>query len=322
MLGSRYGFAITPANQGGTDYAQGGARVTQTPGYPRRRRPGGAVPIATQVSQAVAKGIDGNALLLGPGRLQRPLHRVRPAAGRPDHVGAGAGQRRARRHATRAAGRHPEGERRELHRRHEPPRHRQDARRRSPPAVRLYSAQITAVTGLYNSTLNAALNQVGGNVIRLNAAGAAQRNPRQSGGLRLHQHDGAGLRRDAVAAVHAGRTWSPPTRPAPTCSPTAFIRRPPAHAILAQAVASMIEGPMQMAALAEAPLAVEQANFRALDGRMWSTLNSAADQQEVQRLGRVRLRHQRHRRHAGCRGNADLNTITRRRRHPAVGQAC
>ncbi len=69
-------------------------------------------------------------LLRRPGRLQRPLHRVRPAAGRPDHVGAAAGQRRARRHAACPAGRHAEGERRELHLRHESLRHRQVARRR------------------------------------------------------------------------------------------------------------------------------------------------------------------------------------------------
>ena len=39
----------------------------------------------------------------------------------------------------------------------------------------------------------------------------------------------------------------------------------------------MITGPQQMAALAEAPLAVEQANFRALDNRMWSSLNAPRD---------------------------------------------
>ena len=36
----------------------------------------------------------------------------------------------------------------------------------------------------------------------------------------------------------------------------------------------MITGPQQMAALGEAPFRVEDANFRALDGRMWSSLNA------------------------------------------------
>ena len=33
-LAQRYGSTATPANQGGNDYAVGGARVTQLPGYP------------------------------------------------------------------------------------------------------------------------------------------------------------------------------------------------------------------------------------------------------------------------------------------------
>jgi len=36
----------------------------------------------------------------------------------------------------------------------------------------------------------------------------------------------------------------------------------------------MLTGPQQIAALGEAPFRVEDANFRALDGRMWSSLNS------------------------------------------------
>jgi outer membrane lipase/esterase len=47
-----------------------------------------------------------------------------------------------------------------------------------------------------------------------------------------------------------------------------------AHALIAQAVTSMITGPQQMGALADAPAGVEQANFRALDNRMWSSLNA------------------------------------------------
>src|SRR5262249_32348407 len=40
------------------------------------------------------------------------------------------------------------------------------------------------------------------------------------------------------------------------------------------AMASMITGPQQIAALSDAPFAGEEANFRALDGRMWSALNT------------------------------------------------
>jgi outer membrane lipase/esterase len=46
------------------------------------------------------------------------------------------------------------------------------------------------------------------------------------------------------------------------------------HAVIAQAVESMLEGPAQIGALAEAPLAVEKATFRAIDGRMFSSVNA------------------------------------------------
>ena len=82
-----------------------------------------------------------------------------------------------------------------------------------------------------------------------------------------------------------------------------------ANVIIAQTVASMIEGPMQMAALGEAPLAVEQANFRALDGRMWSNLNSAPNSKKFNAwvaydYGSNDIDG------TGLSGSADLNTIT------------
>ena len=44
----------------------------------------------------------------------------------------------------------------------------------------------------------------------------------------------------------------------------------------------MITGPQQIASLAEAPLSVEQANFRALDNRMWSSLNAPRSQGKLE----------------------------------------
>ena len=62
-LAQRYGLTAVHANQGGTDYAQGGARVTGLPGVPATPPTGTATPIATQVTQLLAKGpLDGNAL--------------------------------------------------------------------------------------------------------------------------------------------------------------------------------------------------------------------------------------------------------------------
>jgi len=63
VLAQRYGLTAIPANQGGTNYAQGGARVTGLPGVPAAPPTGTATPIATQVTQLLATGpLDGNAL--------------------------------------------------------------------------------------------------------------------------------------------------------------------------------------------------------------------------------------------------------------------
>jgi outer membrane lipase/esterase len=51
-----YGHTASPSDQGGNDYAYGGARVTQVPGYPASPPTAAAVPIATQISQFIAAG--------------------------------------------------------------------------------------------------------------------------------------------------------------------------------------------------------------------------------------------------------------------------
>ena len=59
VLAQRYGSTATPANQGGNDYAEGGARVTQLPGFPASPPTGNATPVAAQVQQFLAKGAAG-----------------------------------------------------------------------------------------------------------------------------------------------------------------------------------------------------------------------------------------------------------------------
>ena len=49
-LGSRLGLTITPANQGGTDHAMGGARVSQQPGVPDAPPTDNAIPVTGQVA--------------------------------------------------------------------------------------------------------------------------------------------------------------------------------------------------------------------------------------------------------------------------------
>ncbi len=54
VLGERYGFTITPGNQGGTDYAEGGARVSQQPGVPASPPTDNATPVTAQVANYLA----------------------------------------------------------------------------------------------------------------------------------------------------------------------------------------------------------------------------------------------------------------------------
>src|SRR5687767_1469850 len=62
VLGSRYGFTITPANQGGTDFAQGGARLALLPGVPNSPPTATALPITSQVTQQIGARIDPGAV--------------------------------------------------------------------------------------------------------------------------------------------------------------------------------------------------------------------------------------------------------------------
>src|SRR5690348_3283013 len=63
LVARRYGFDAIPANQGGTNFAQGGARVTGLPGVPATPPTGTATPISAQVAQLVsARPLDSNAI--------------------------------------------------------------------------------------------------------------------------------------------------------------------------------------------------------------------------------------------------------------------
>src|SRR2546429_3176887 len=56
VIAQRYGFTATPANQGGNDYAEGGARVSQLPGVPNIPPTATATPVTTQVQTFLGKG--------------------------------------------------------------------------------------------------------------------------------------------------------------------------------------------------------------------------------------------------------------------------
>jgi outer membrane lipase/esterase len=271
VLGSRYGFVITPANQGGTDYAYGGARVTLLPGYPNSPPMATAVPIATQISQHLASGIDPGGLYAVWGGANDVFHQLDQfRAGQITSeqaqaaVATAAAQLAARVAALQAAGAGT------IVVINLPDIGRTPAGQAGGPAV---AAQISAITGLYNSTLTAALSAAGIPALRVDIFSLFNEflaNPAAYGIAN-------------VTTPACGATPSLQCTPANLVAPNAastFLFADPAHpttaghALIASAVASMLEGPQQAATLAEGPLAVEQSTFRTLDGRMWSQLDT------------------------------------------------
>jgi outer membrane lipase/esterase len=270
VLAQRYGLTAIPANQGGTNFAEGGARVTGLPGVPNSPPTGTATPIAAQVAHAAGQGaLDPNALYLVWGGANDIFFQAGAAgagaitpAQLQTNVGAAAVSLVAQVAALQAAG----------------------ARNivvinlpdigRSPAGTASGSATFTALSNLFNSTLIGGLDTLGAPTMRVNI-------------LALFNE---------ILANPAAYGFSDVTTPACGATPSllctsanfvapnaasAFVfadgvhPTTAAHAVIAQVVASMIEGPARIGALAEAPLGVEQATFRAVDARMTSALNES-----------------------------------------------
>jgi outer membrane lipase/esterase len=269
-FGQNYGFTVSPANQGGTDYAYGGARVTQSPGYPPTPPVGAAVPIATQISNYLAKGpadptaiyaIDGGAndIFTQLTALQAgTITQLQLQA----NVALAAGQLGAQIATLHAAGAQ-----------YIVVWNMPDIGKTPFGLGSGQSAQITAISQLFNSTLFATLDATGVPTIRFNAfqfLNEVVANPSQYGFTNATT-PACGTTASLLCtsanlvAPNAAQTYVFADGVHPTTA---------THAIIAQGIESMITGPQQMAALGEAPFRVEDANYRALDGRMWSSLNS------------------------------------------------
>jgi outer membrane lipase/esterase len=275
VLGARYGFTITPATSGGTDYAQGGARVAQLPGYPANAPfVSTAIPVTTQVQQAVARGIDPNALyavwagandvstqltLAASGQItaaQAQAAVVTAATQLVQQVGVlqAAGVK------TVAVGNLPD-------------------MGRTPSGQSLGAAgaaQLSALANLYNATLAGGLNALGGNVLRIDNWSYLNdmiANP-ASYGITNVTAAACGTTpalvctRASLVTPNANTTYAFADGNHPTGA---------AHVILAQTVASLLEAPSQAATLTQGPLAVEQATWRTVDARMWSAMDTPYD---------------------------------------------
>ena len=270
VLAQRYGLTATPANQGGTDFAQGGARVTGLPGVPNSPPTATATPIATQITDLLARGpLDGSALyavwggandiffqlgaagagVITPAQLQA---NVAAAAGdlvRQVAILQAAGAQNIIVFNLPDIGRTPSG------------------------TASGQAAQISAITGLFNTTLIGGLDALGGSTMRVNILALLNEvlaNPAAYGFVNATT-PACGATPSLLCtsanlvAPNAASTFVFADGVHPTTA---------THAVIAQLVASMLEGPARIGALAEAPLGVEQATFRAIDARMSSSIGA------------------------------------------------
>jgi outer membrane lipase/esterase len=265
-----WGFSATPANEGGTDYAQGGARVTQQPGYPPVFPTGSAVPIATQISQVLAKGpVDSGAIYAvwgGGNDIFAQLANY--AAGQINqtqlqaNVAVAAGELAQQVARLEAAG----------------------ARYviiwnmpdigATPFGLGSGAAPLlTGVSDLFNGSLTAGLNATGVHAIRLNVYGLYRETNASPATYGLQNVTASACGDTTPSLLCTSANFVTPNAPQTYLWATDVHPTTAGHAILAQYAESVIEAPQQMAALAEAPLAVEQANWRTLDGRMVSAIN-------------------------------------------------
>jgi outer membrane lipase/esterase len=272
LVARRYGFEAIPANQGGNDFAEGGARVSGLPGVPDNRPTGNATPISAQVAELVSRGpIDPGALYSVWGGANDVFFQLAAAGG-----GAITPAQLQANIAT--AARDLVGDVAILH--HAGARYivvfnLPDIGRSPSGAASGQPAQISAVSQLFNTALIGGLDSIAAPTIRVDVYGLFNEvlaNP---------------------AAFGIANTTTPAcgTTPSLLCTSANFVAANAAstflfadgahptsagHAMIAQAVESMIEGPMKIGVLAEAPLGVEDATFRAIDARMMSSLDAPA----------------------------------------------
>ncbi|HSC23240.1 MAG TPA: autotransporter domain-containing protein [Casimicrobiaceae bacterium] len=270
LFARRYGFDAVPANQGGTNFAQGGARVANLPGVPDAPPTGSATPISGQVAQLVASGpLDRNALYAvwgGANDIFSQLDAAASGAITPAQLQANIAQ--AANDLVGQVGILSAAGARYLVVFNLP-----DIGRTPAGIASGQRALISGVTNLFNGSLIAGLDALGVPTIRFNIYALVNE--------ALADPSAFGLTNVTTPACG--------TTPALLCTPANLVVPDAAstflfadgahptsagHAIIAQAVESMIEGPMKVGVLAEAPLGVEQSTFRAIDARMISALGA------------------------------------------------
>ena len=270
VIAQRYGFTATPANQGGNDYAEGGARVSQLPGVPNIPPTGTATPVTTQVQTFLGKGAVNSGALYsvwaGANDVFFQLGLAAAGAATPAQVQANLAT--AATQLVQQVGQLNAAGARYIIVWNVP-----DIGKTPFGVGSGQGATITALSSFYNSTLSAGLDALHVDVIRLNIfalLNEAIANPAAFGFTNVTTPacttaSSLICTSATLVAPNAAQTYLF----ADTVHPTTA-----GHKILADYAASVIEAPQKIGLLAEAPLQVEQANFRALDGRMMSAVGA------------------------------------------------
>jgi len=134
-------------------------------------------------------------------------------------------------------------------------------------------AQISAITGLFNTTLIGGLDTLGAPTMRVNIFALFNEilaNPGAFGFTNVTTPACGTI----ASLLCTGANFVVPDAATTFVFADGVHPTTAAHAVIAELVASMIEGPAQVGVLAEAPLAVERSTFRAIDGRMISGVNA------------------------------------------------
>ena len=274
VLAQRYGFTATPANQGGNDYAEGGARVSQLPGVPNTPPTGTATPVATQVQNFLGKGAVNSGALYsvwaGANDVFFQLGLAAAGAATPAQVQANLAT--AATQLVQQVGQLNAAGARYIIVWNVP-----DIGKTPFGVGSGQGPTITALSSFYNSTLFAGLDTLHVDVIRLNSFALLNEAIADPAAFGLTNVTTPACTTPSslictmatLVAPNAAQTYLFADSVHPTTA---------GHKILADYAASVIEAPQKIGLLAEAPLQVEQATFRALDGRMMSAVGTARAQ--------------------------------------------
>ncbi len=263
-VGQAFGFSATPSFQGGNDFAQGGAMVNAQsplvpPGVPN-------IPIMQQVDAFlpnVANNRDALYQIQGGANDIFVLAATNPS-------GAQAGATQAALDLATAVGKLKAAGAQYVIVQNLPDLGKTPSAIAQGPAAQ---AGLSALAGVFNSTLNTAIGAAGLQVIQFNTNALFNEiiaNPGLYGFTNVTS---------PACTVASSVNCTPATLVAPDAN-LKYVFADGVHPttgatlVQAQAIVSMITGPQQVAALAEAPFDIQRAQWRTLDGRMMSGIGA------------------------------------------------